>query len=148
MKKLVLIMVTAMITSLTYAQKMKEKEVPTSVKIAFQKQYPNAKETKWKKENDNFEAEFEIKEIEYSVLIDTKGNILETELEIKADELPANAKDYISKNYKEQKIKEAAKITDARGIVTYEAEIKGNDLIFDSNGNFIRVESEQKKIND
>jgi len=138
MKKLALMMVAAIITSLTFAQKLKEKDVPTQVKSSFQKQYPNAKETKWEKEDGNYEAEFEIEEADYSVLIDASGNILETELEISIEALPANVKDYVVKNYSGQKIKEAAKITDAKGIVTYEAEIKEKDLIFDSNGNFVK----------
>ena len=70
--------------------------------------------------------------------MDASGNILETEVEINMDNLPANAKSYISKNYAGQKIKESAKITDSKGAVTYEAEVNGKDLIFDSNGNFIR----------
>jgi hypothetical protein len=131
-------MVAAMITSLTFAQKMKEKDVLATVKSAFQKQYPDAKEVKWEKENGNYEVEFELKETEHSVLFDASGNIIETEIEISIDALPANAKDYVSKNYSGQKIKEAAKITDAKGTVTYEAEIKGKDLIFDSNGVFIK----------
>lgn len=138
MKKLALMMVAGMISSFTFAQKLKENDVPTPVKTAFQKQYPNAEETKWEKEDGNYEAEFEIEEADYSVLIDASGNILETELEIGIEALPANLKDYVVKNYSGQKIKEAAKITDAKGIVTYEAEIKGKDLIFDSNGNFIK----------
>lgn len=138
MKKLILMTVAAMITSLTFAQKTQDKNVPAIIKSAFQKQYPDAKEVKWEKENGNYEAEFEVGETDYSVLIDASGNIIETEIEISNDALPANAKEYISKNYAGQKIKEAAKITDAKGTVTYEAEIKGKDLIFDSNGVFIR----------
>lgn len=138
MKKLMLMTVAAMFTSLTFAQKMQDKDVPATVKTTFQKQYPDAKELKWEKENGNFEVEFELKETEYSVLLDASGNILETEIEISIDALPSNAKDYVLKNHSGQKIKEAAKITDAKGTVTYEAEIKGIDLIFDSNGNFIK----------
>ncbi|MDZ4667032.1 MAG: PepSY-like domain-containing protein [bacterium] len=138
MKKLALMVVAAMITSLTFAQKLQEKDVPTPVKTAFQKQYPNAKETKWEKEKGNYEAEFEMNETEYSVLIDASGKILETELEIGIDALPANVKEYVSKKYPGKKIKEAAKITDANDKVTFEVEIKGMDLIFDSKGNFIK----------
>ena len=144
MKKLVLIIIAAMASSFSFSQKLQEQNVPALVKTAFQKKYPDAKKIKWEKERNNFEAEFEITENEYSVLLDASGNILETELEIKTDELPANVKDYLSKNYNEQKIKEAAKITDAKGIVTYEAEIKGQDLLFDSDGNFIKIETDQK----
>lgn len=124
--------------TLANAQKMQDKDVPAIIKSAFQKQYPDAKEVKWEKENGNYEAEFELKETEHSALFDTSGNIIESEVEISSDTLPANAKEYVSKNYSGQKIKEAAKITDAKGTVTYEAEIKGKDLIFDSNGNFIK----------
>ncbi len=35
-------------------------------------------------------------------------------------------------------MKEAAKITDAHGVVTYEAEVKGMDLLFDSAGKFLK----------
>lgn len=77
-------------------------------------------------------------ETDYSVLIDASGNILETEVEIKIDELPASAKAYAAQHYAGQKIKEAAKITDSKGAVTYEIEVKGKDLIFDNTGKFLK----------
>jgi len=148
MKKLALMTVAGMITSLSFAQKLQEKDVPVQVKTSFQKQFPDAKETKWEKEKGNYEAEYEMKETDCSVLIDASGNILEKEVEISLIELPAKAKEFVSKNYSGQKIKEAAKITDAKGIITYEAEVKGKDLLFDSYGNFINEEIDQKKDND
>jgi hypothetical protein len=138
MKKLVLMMVAAMITSLTFAQKMQEKDVPAPVKAALQKQYPNASEVKWDKEGEKFEASFDLNKIDNSVLFDSKGNILETEEEIELTQLPKEVLEYVINNYKGQNVKEAAKITDANGIVTYEAEIKGMDLLFASNGKFIK----------
>jgi len=128
--------------SFANAQKVSDKEVPTTVKTTLKKNYPNAKEIKWEKEKANYEAEFEVNKTDYSLLIDVSGNILETEIEIKVDALPAKAKEYVSKNYAGQKIKEATKITNNKGVVTYEAEVKGKDLIFDSNGNFIKIETE------
>lgn len=148
MIKTTILLVAMFGVSFANAQKVSDKEVPTAVKTTLQKNYPNAKELKWEKENGNYEAEFEIDETDYSLLIDVSGNILETEIEIKVDALPANAKDYISKNYAGQKIKEATKITDNKSVVTYEAEIKGKDLIFDSNGNFIKEKTKQEKDND
>jgi hypothetical protein len=35
-------------------------------------------------------------------------------------------------------IENRPKITDAKGSITYEAELKGKDLIFDSKGKFIK----------
>ena len=46
--------------------------------------------------------------------------------------------DYVKTNYKGQSVKEAAKITDGKATITYEAEIKGMDLLFDNNGKFIK----------
>ncbi|MBC7865300.1 MAG: hypothetical protein IAF38_20155, partial [Bacteroidia bacterium] len=49
-----------------------------------------------------------------------------------------------------KKVKEAAKITDAKGVVTYEAEIDNADYIFDSTGNFLKkeIESDSDKDDD
>lgn len=138
MKKLALNAVAAMITSLTFAQKLKEKDIPASVKTAFQKNFLQAKAENWEKEGSNFEAEFEWDNLEQSVLIDAQGNVIETEVEIELNQLPKGVLEFVKANYKGQKVKEAAKITDAKGTVTYEAEIKGMDLLFDSTGKFIK----------
>ncbi|MFT3737553.1 MAG: PepSY-like domain-containing protein [Breznakibacter sp.] len=138
MKKLVFLLAALASVSFANAQKVSEKEVPAAVKSALQKSHPNAKELKWEKEKGNYEAGFEVTETDYSVLIDASGNILETEVEIKIDEFPANAKAYAAKHYAGQKIKEAAKITDSKGVVTYEIEVKGKDLIFDNTGKFLK----------
>lgn len=138
MKKSVFLWVAAASISLAQAQKIQEKEVPGSVKTALQKQFPNAKNVKWEKEDSNFEAGFTLNSTGYSVLLTASGSILETETEISADALPAPVKDYLKKYYPGKKIKEAAKITDAKGVVTYEAEVNGKDLIFDSSGKFLK----------
>lgn len=139
MKK-ILVLLAAIITTLSIqAQQLKESEVPANLKEAFKKNHRDAKKIKWEKEKDgNFEATYEQEEKEQSVLLNKDGIVLETEVEIAITELPVSAKDYVAKNYKEAKIKEAAKITDAKGLVTYEAEIKGMDVIFDSHGKFIK----------
>ena len=137
MKKTMLMLVAGVVASCTYAQKMQDKSVPVAVKNAFQQKYPSAKEVKWEKENGNFEANFDLDEADNSVLIDAQGNILETEVEIVADKLPAAALDFVKTRYPGKKVKEAAMITKANGTVTFEAEIKGKDLIFDSSGKFL-----------
>lgn len=138
MKKLALMIAAGMITSFSFSQKLQDKDVPAEVKTAFQKAYPNAKEVKWDKERGNYEASFDVNKIDNSVLFDGKGNLLETEIEIELNQLPSSIADYIKTHYSGQKIKEGAKITDAEGNITYEAEIKGMDLLFDSNGKFIK----------
>lgn len=148
MKKTMLLAAGFMISLAACAQKMKEADVPTAVKDAFKNSHKDAKEVKWKKEGANYEAEFELGKVEQSVVYDASGKLLETEVEIKVDELPSAAKEYITKNYKDAKIKEATKITDAKGTVTYEAEVKEKDLIFDSTGKFIKEEIETNEDKD
>jgi hypothetical protein len=73
-----------------------------------------------------------------SAIFDKAGALLETETEMPVEKLPAAALAYIKQHHADAKVKEAAKITDAKGVVTYEAEIKGKDLIFDATGNFVK----------
>ena len=143
MRRLALMMVAAMITSLTFAQKLQEKDVPTPVKTTFKKQYPNTKDVKWEKEGKNFEAEFELNKTEQSVLLNAQGNILETEVEIELNQLPSAVLDYIKANYKGQSVKEAAKITDANGKDTFEAEVMKMDVLFDESGKFLKEKKDE-----
>jgi len=73
---------------------------------------------------------------------------MESEVEIKESELPKGVADYIAKNLTGKKVKEAAKITDAAGKVSYEVEIDNVDYIFDSNGSLIKKEVEKESDGD
>lgn len=139
MKNLLSILSVLLFSSFAFAQSISEKEVPNTVKAALSKKFPNQKNIKWEKEKENYEASFSIGKTEHATVIDSKGNLLETEEEISVKELPANAVAYIQKNYSGKKIKEAAKITDAKGIVTFEAEVGSKDLIFDKTGVYIKT---------
>ncbi len=142
MKKLVFLLAAVASVSFASAQKVQEKDVPTSVKVGLQKKFPNAKNVKWEKEKGNYEAGFKATKTDYSVLLTASGNIVETEVNIAIHALPASVKTYVAKNYPGKKIKEAAKITDAKGTVTYEAEVDGKDLIFDKSGKFINAQKD------
>ena len=137
MKKSILLSALGFIAISMNAQEVKEADVPASIKAAFTKAHPAAKVDEWEKEGDNYEVKFTENKIESSVDIGPNGQILETESEIKVAELPKAVAEYCTKNMPGKKIKEAAKITDATGKVTYEAEVGEDDYIFDSNGVFI-----------
>ena len=138
MKKSILLSALGFIAISINAQEVKEKDVPANIKAAFTKAHPAAKVDEWEKEGDNYEVKFTENKVESSVDIGPNGQILETESEIKVAELPKAVTEYCTKNMPGKKIKEAAKITDATGKVTYEAEVGKNDYIFDSNGVFIK----------
>ena len=138
MKKSILLLAIGFISITANAQKMKEADVPAAVKAAFTKQYPAVKDAKWELENGKYEAGFDLNKVETSLLIDATGNIIETESEIKVSELSKTITDYCAKNYAGKTIKEASEIIDAKGVVTYEAEINKTDVLFDANGKFIK----------
>jgi hypothetical protein len=138
MKKSVNVIALIMVSLVSFAQKTKEQNVPQIVKNTLLQKFPKAKEIKWDKEGKNFEASFDLNNVDNSVLFSQEGKIVETETEIKVSQLPKNALQYLKDNYKNQKVKEVAKIVTEKGSLIYEAEIKGNDLFFDENGNFIK----------
>ena len=138
MKKLILVtLVSVSIFSFNAgAQKLGADKIPAVVKTSFAKDFPGIT-TKWEKENGNYEASFKQNGNTMSALYDAMGNKTETEIDIKITELPVAITDYITQNYKGEKIKEAAIITKANGEVNYEAEVKGMDLLFTKEGKFI-----------
>lgn len=115
------------------AQKIKADKVPTPVKEALTKAYPNAKEIEWDKEGKGFEASFEDGKDEISVVFDANGAVLETETEIEVSALPAK----VLEGLKGKKVKEAAIIM-KDGKTMYEAEVGKKDLFFDQDGNQIK----------
>ncbi|WP_222166160.1 PepSY-like domain-containing protein [Edaphocola aurantiacus] len=138
MKKLIFLLAAVASVSFALAQKVSDTKVPEVVKSVVHQHYPNAAELKWEKEEDHYEAGFKVTATGYSLLINASGQILETEVAIGIDALPVGVKAYIAKHYPGKKIKEAAKITDAKDAVTYEAEVNGMDLIFDNTGKFLK----------
>jgi hypothetical protein len=141
MKNVILFAAIA-VTAIGCAQSKDKNEVPKVVKEAFQKEYPNTK-VEWDIEDDGFEAEFKLNDKEASANYDKVGHKLATEITIKESELPAKALTYIATTYPNKKIKETAKITDNKKVITYEAEVKIDgkdcDLIFDVSGKFLKL---------
>jgi hypothetical protein len=113
-------------------------EIPAVSKTAFQKAHPGATKIKYEKEDGNYEVSFVENAQKMSVVIDSNGKILETEIELKAVELPISIQTYMKEHYKNSPLKGGAKITKPDGSINYEAAIKGKDVIFDMTGKFIK----------
>jgi outer membrane receptor for ferric coprogen and ferric-rhodotorulic acid len=140
MKNLIMMMAVSVGITVSACAQVK---VPAAVKSSFDKEYPGTK-VKWEKEGGNYEAGFEQKGHEMSVIYTPSGMATEKEMEIKVAELPQSVKDYVSQHMKGAKIKEAAKITKSNGEVQYEAEVNGKDILFTPNGGLIKSDSKEK----
>lgn len=142
MKRNVLAVITAVfIMSGCYAQDLKSADVPAVVKSALVKKYPEAKNVSWEKENGNYEANWGGKSGEdNSVQFSPSGTFIEIVKAIPVNKLPQAVAPYIKAHYNNAKISEAGLVTDANNKISYEVEVKGRDLIFDENGNFVKAE--------
>jgi hypothetical protein len=140
MKKLFLIVAIALSGTFAYAQKISSSEVPSVVSSKFSSMYPNTTVDHWKKEKGNYEVKFTQDSKKICVVIDPSGNLIKTSTSISVSELPNSVNDYVAKNYGNDKITEAERISEANGQMKYEAKVKDNHLCFDSNGNFIKSE--------
>lgn len=123
------------------AQDLKSSSVPAVVKSALLKKYPEGNNATWEKEHGNYEANWGGKSGEdNSVQFSPKGEFIEIVKAISINELPKAVLVYVKQHYKGAKIAEAGRVTDAKGKVSYEAEINGKDIIFNENGNFVKAE--------
>jgi len=123
------------------AQKLKSANVPDVVKNALLKKYPTASNVTWEKEKGNFEANWGGKSKEdNSVVFTPDGAFVEMVVAIQIADLPLGVVTYVKAHYPGAKITEAGKVTDAKGKISYEAEVKGKDLLFDEEGNFEKID--------
>jgi hypothetical protein len=150
MKKILsLIAILFALSTASFAQKEKgEKEgkekltVPAAVKGALSKKYPDASKVTWEKEKSNYEANWGGKSGEdKSVQFTPTGEFIEIVNAISVSELPKPVLAYVKEHYKGAKITEAGKVTDAKGKISYEAEVNRKDIIFDEKGNFVKAEN-------
>jgi hypothetical protein len=123
------------------AQNVKSSQVPAAAVKALMQRYPAAAKITWEKEHGSYEANWGGKSGEdMSVMFTPAGVFVEQVEAITVSALPAGVATYIKAKYKGAKITEAGKVTNAKGIVMYEAEVKGKDLIFDEKGNFLKID--------
>lgn len=137
MNRLILLGVVMLLTIQAQSQSVKEKEVPKVVVQKLLALYPDAKNVKWEMEDGMYEGEFKQNKSEVSLMLSRDGMVASTEAQVEVASLPAGLLNYISDNYPGAVISEADKITDSKGIVSYELEIGGDEYVFDANGNLI-----------
>lgn len=145
MKKLILLLAAATITSFTFAQKIEDKDVPAAVKTAFQKKYPNAKNAEWQKSGKHYKAMFENDNSQIAEILDGSGKMIKSNMKIKETDLPTKASQHISKQHPGEETKEMEKVIDGKGVVTYEVRMKEKNYYFDADGNFVKAKTKDEE---
>lgn len=150
-KTMVLAAILCALSTASFAQKENDKNeekesskkisVPAAVKTALSTKYPEATKVTWEKEKGNYEANWGGRSGEdNSVQFTPTGEFIEIVKAMPVSQLPKPVLVYVKEHYKGAKITEAGKVTDAKGKITYEAEVHHKDLIFDENGAFVKAE--------
>ncbi len=120
------------------------KDVPGSIKSSFTKRFPNATNVKWGKENENeWEAEFKIDGKNYSANFNNTGEWVETEYQVKANELPPVVKATLANESKGARIKVSEVSETKEGKFFEFVYSDGEDeteLIIDNAGNVVKKE--------
>jgi hypothetical protein len=94
----------------------KKEKAPEKVIAAFTKQFPNAKEVEWSKENDEeWEAEFELNETDYSANYGLNGEWKSTEYEISETDVPAEIRTILDENFTDFEIEDIEVVETASG---------------------------------
>jgi ribonuclease BN (tRNA processing enzyme) len=122
------------------AQDISQQNVPAVVVNAFQQKFPQQSTVEWELKKGLYEAEFEIKNLEHNVYLDTTGKIVRYKQDITVNDLPAAINVAIQQNFKGYKIEDVKKIEEGNA-VTYKFELeKGKDerkVMFSADGKII-----------
>ena len=108
-----------------------ESGVPEAVKISFQNKYPGENDPDWKQDDHGYwESHFKIDGEKYRADFNSDGSWVETENNIKKDELPEAIKKVIAKKYDDEKITEVERVDSAKKGIFYDVEFrqKGKNL--------------------
>lgn len=138
MKNLILLAVIVLWSGNIMAQDISASEVPTIVKDAFKKEFPNSRDIEWEREGEYFNVEFEIGKNDHELWITPSGKIVKHKEDISSAELPTSIKNKIKADYKGYRIDDVDKLTlENRVFYKVEIEIGRNnnkrelDLYFD-----------------
>jgi hypothetical protein len=127
MKRIAILVVCVLAMGYAHAQKLQEKDVPSSVKDALNRKFPGATSIKWEREDNTFEASFKTGKEAFSTSFDQSGKWLETESDLKKDNLPKVVKAAIAKEFRGYKIEKAEKLETHEGLL-YEVELEKKEV--------------------
>ncbi len=151
MKKINLFLITMLISTVLFAQKLAEKDVAVQVKNDLKNRFPAAEKAIWEKDNSIIKVAFinDGSKIEVAY----QNNIWQqTKWIMDTKYVPQKIKDYIAQHHAKYKIKELSFVDKNNRERLYEVKIakKKKDkmtLIFNTSNAFLRIAGEAKKEN-
>jgi hypothetical protein len=142
MKKIILLLAMTAFLVQTKAQVIEVKQVPGVVVTTFQGAYPSVNNVQWRKSGNYYIADYNQDNNDMYVEYDPSGRVIETGEGVSASSYPAPLTTYVKTKYKDDKIKKVYRVKDANGRTIWKGKVKEDYLIFDENGNYIKMEKD------
>jgi len=138
MRTIKITVVALLATASLTAQDLRPDQVPSTIAVRFQQDYPNASDVEWEMEGMDYKVEYEIDRLDYEIWYTAGGDVVKMERDLMEADLPVSVKAAINKKYNDYKV-DSAEMTKRGDKVTYEVELeKGwlyeKKVIFDTNG--------------
>ena len=116
--------------------------IPKNIIQTFENQFSGVEQAEWSKEDDLYEVEFKMGDLEYEAAFNSNGETIAIEVKIDRAHLPDAVNEYLDKNYPNTIFEDIEKVTNNNGYF-YEIEGEENgkefELLFDGNGNFLKT---------
>lgn len=138
------------IISFAQSNQQASSKIPASVLKTFQEKFPEAKAVKWSEESDEeMEAEFKAQGNKYSASFKKDGSWLETEEEVKKQDLPAAVTSTLASQFADYEIEECEKITTPEAEGNFEVLLEKREetieVVLDKSGKVIKKEIEEEE---
>lgn len=120
-----------------FDQDVPSSKVPSVVKNTLSTEFPDAYDIEWEKKKGDYEADFEIKDVDHSALFTAEGELLMSKMDIRSSELPEVVAEKIAQNYPDYHIDDVEKV-DVKGQTLYQVELDGRprdlDVVYTADG--------------
>ena len=141
MKSLRIAALAIFATAAISAQDLRMNEVPANLISDFQKNYKTASDVEWEMEGEYYKVEFDLNRMDHEIWYTKSGEVVKSEKEITARNLPTAILSTIKSKYAGFKIDEA-EVTEINKEKIYEVELDKGwteelTVIFDEEGNVI-----------
>ena len=121
----------------------KQEKVPVAVKTSYKQKYPGENDPDWEKDDHGYwESHFKIDGEKYRADFKADGSWVETENDIKKENLPDAIKTVINKKYSDLEITEVEHVINAKKGEFFDVEFrqkgKNRDIMFRKDGTEIK----------
>jgi hypothetical protein len=124
--------------------KVDPKDVPQSVKAAFENAFANASNVEWKMKDGKYKAKFELSGQKQFAELSNSGEVLSTGMKVEKDQLPSVVSDAVRTGNANKGIEEVYKV-EKGGQTHYMVKLEGNPerLMYTADGKLLKEKTKQ-----